>query len=151
MNCEICGVKDVDLSILLPIKKEDGSLNTMACLKCAEESDAYCMDHERPHTGFSDSDETACLACVEQAVFRNRFDAAGIFAKIRKSLNPDHLNRLQEWARVLSEAIDDTLEACVLRALTTKAVRLDIDIDEMVAQVAESHSIDQILPETVFA
>ena len=149
MNCQFCQAKDIDPIILLPIKKDDKSLDSVACLKCAKESDHYCKDHERPHIGFENSEETACLACIEQVVSQNKFRAAGMLAKLKEALPADHFVRLQEWGEMLIGIIDDSLQNCCVRALATKAARLKIDIDEMINQVSREHSIDEILPETV--
>ncbi len=150
MSCEICLAEDIDLTVVLPIKKDDGSLITMACLKCAEKSDHYCKDHERPHIGFEGSNETACLACIDWVVSQNKSKAAGVLAEFREVLPPDHLDRLQEWGEMVAGAIGDSLENCCIRALATKAARLNIDVDQMMERVVKACSVDEILPEMLF-
>lgn len=66
MNCEICG-EDKRIMVSLPIKKEDGCLNKIACLECARDSGAYCTRHDRPYMGFEDG-SIACPLCRAEAM-----------------------------------------------------------------------------------
>jgi hypothetical protein len=63
-ECEICGGPYIDNVIyILPIKKPDGSYDTMACRKCALKSNVYCQKHDLSHRGCNDG-TTFCQQCV---------------------------------------------------------------------------------------
>lgn len=66
MECEICGETVADLAII-PIKQENGSLITLACIKCAKDKGMFCTRHNRPHIGFEDGTH-ACILCIEEEV-----------------------------------------------------------------------------------
>lgn len=145
MRCEICG-KDVgQLSVELPIKKADGSLNTRACLKCAEESSVYCKKHRRPHLGFID-DTTACIVCIKELVAKNRKQKEGIYRSLRQNLPEEEFKRIIEWARVSSSLTGDPIRTCILRAIATRAMRSKQDITSVLDKILQDKSVECILP-----
>ena len=146
MRCEICGAREFNTIVLLPIKKPDGCLNTIACLSCAEESPAYCRKHERPHLGFADDDTTACVLCIEELIIESEDKLPDIFDEFENNLPAEEYSRLKDWAEVSSDITGNYLSVCLLRALATKALRLKTTIEEIVKQVGQAKSVDSILP-----
>lgn len=149
MNCEICGGEIGDVAVLLPALKPDGSLNAMACLDCAMESSAYCVDHQRPHVGFFDGG-TACIICIEEMVRAEEDQAEAIFDRFRAGLLEEEFERLEEWADPVSSLIGCSAAVQVLRGVITKALRSGQGIEEVVVQVVASKSADLLLPPALF-
>ena len=149
MKCELCGKDIGDIVVSLPLKKVDGSLSTMACLKCAENSSVYCKKHKKPHLGFID-DTTACIYCIEEMVAENRDKEASIFSNLREHLLTEELNRLLEWAAASSFITGNSQKTCVLRAIATKAKRSNQSIEEVLEKIVEAKSVESILPIEIF-
>jgi hypothetical protein len=145
MKCELCGNDIGEIPVSLPLKKADGSISTMACLKCAEKSPAYCKKHERPHLGFFD-DTTACIYCIEEMVTENRKKEVSIANDLRQKLPPKEFMRLLEWANESSFVTGSSGETCILRAIATKAKRSSQSIKEVLEKIIETKSIEYILP-----
>lgn len=150
MKCELCGREIGDTIVLLPIKRTDGALSTMACLKCAENSSAYCKKHGRPHLGFMDDNSTACRLCVEELVAQKENEEVFIFNKILEAIPLAEKKRLLEWATSVASIKHEREATSVLRAVVTKALRLKKTVEKMVAQVISEKSIKSILPEWIF-
>jgi NAD-dependent SIR2 family protein deacetylase len=146
MTCELCGDPSLQLILVLPLKRPNGNLNTMACLKCAEESSAYCKKHKRIHLGFLDG-TTACPLCTEEMVKERISEKGRIFNTLKQGLPPKEFNDLLEWAD-FSRAVTGNLRAtCVLRSLASKALRTQKSIDEVIKQIISEKSAKSILPE----
>ena len=145
MDCELCGDSEADSLIILSLRQPDGRLNTIACLKCARESPAYCNKHERPHVGFEDN-TTACLMCIEEMVRKHRTEEMSIFHTLEQKLPRREFDLLLEWADVSSSISGDSAATCILRALATKARRTKKSIAEIVEEVTAEQSISSILP-----
>jgi hypothetical protein len=150
MKCELCGEDIGDITVSLPLKKADGSLNTMACLKCAEQSSAYCKKHKRPHLGFFD-DTTACVLCVEEIVAENRRKEISIYRNLWQKLPPEEFGRLMEWATKSSWVTDSYVNTCILRAIATKAKISNQTIEKVLEKIIETKSIEYILPSQIFS
>jgi len=148
MKCELCG-KDVgEVAVNLPLKKVDGSLDTIACLECAKKSPAYCKKHEMPHLGFFDG-TTACTLCIEEMVTENRRKAIGIYRSLRQELPPEEFGRLMEWATKSSWVTDSYVNKCILRAIASKAKRCDQSIEQVLEDIIKAKSVKCILPFSV--
>lgn len=149
MKCEICKNDIGNTIVLLPIKKPDGCLDTIACLKCAENSSTYCKKHKRPHLGFADDDTTACILCIEEVVAEKRSQEISIFNTLKEHLPPGEWEDLVEWADLSSSITGNSQATCVLRAITTKALRLNVLVDKIITQILETNSVDVILPKAL--
>ena len=145
MKCELCGQDIGDSIVSLPLKKADGSLDTIACLKCAEQSSVYCKKHKRPHLGFID-DTTACTSCIEEMVTENRQKEDNIFNSLRQKLPLEKFERLLKWATASRSFTGNYLRTCILRAIATKAKRSNQSIDKVLKDIIETKSVECILP-----
>lgn len=146
MRCELCGKDIGDTIVLLPIKKPDGALSSMACLSCAENSSAYCKKHERPHLGFMDNNTTACILCIEEVVAQKENEEVLIFDKILEVLPPEEKKDLLDWTTTIASLKREREATSVLRAVATKALRLKKTVDEMVTQIIRDKSAEFVLP-----
>jgi len=144
MNCEICGC-DPAIIVLLPIKKSDGCLNTMACLQCAENSGHYCVAHKIPHMGFESDDTTACWRCIEELVSANSNRAEEIYLQLGNTLPDAELDELMEPMELSCMMTGQSSAKVILRFIATKALRLNKSIDEIVSQIVSSKSVGIIL------
>jgi len=150
MICELCGKDIGDTIVLLPLKRTNGALSTMACLNCAENSSAYCKKHNRPHLGFMDDNSTACILCIEEIVAQKENEEVFIFDKILEAIPLEEKKRLLDWATAIASIKHEREATSVLRAVVTKALRLKRTVEETVAQVVIQKSIESILSEWVF-
>lgn len=150
MRCELCGRDIGNEIVLLPIKRSDGALSSMACLNCAQSSSAYCKRHERPHLGFLGDDSTACVCCIEELITEKQNEEVLVFTKILEAIPPEEKKHLLEWAITVARIKHEREATSVLRAVVTKALRLKKTVEEMAAQVVCGKSIESILPEWVF-
>ena len=146
MRCELCGC-DPDIIVILPIKKQDGCLNTIACLKCSKKSGHYCEKHERPHLGFEGDDTSACVFCIEEMVSANFNLADRIFNRLNETVSALEMERLLEAAEIAGEITGQSTSVCVLRFIATKALRLKKTINEMIGLVVQGKNVDIILSE----
>ncbi|KPJ56858.1 hypothetical protein AMJ49_03535 [Parcubacteria bacterium DG_74_2] len=145
MRCEICGGVLGKIVVSLPLKKRDGSLNTLACLKCAKKSSVYCKKHRKPHLGFID-DTTACVACIEEMVAKNRPKEINIYNNLRQNLPSAEFERLLDWADVSSFITKNSRKTCILRAIATRAIRSKQDIEAVFEKIMNDKSVNYILP-----
>jgi len=146
MKCEICGEESAEVFAILAIKKPDGCLNTIACLKCAKESPAYCNKHQRPHLGFADDDTTACPLCIEGMAAEKEPAEADIFRKFQKELSEKERRRLLNWAEDSASVTGNSKGVCTLRAIATKALRERKSFEEIVERIITEKSVGCILP-----
>jgi len=146
MTCELCGDPSLQLILVLPIKRPNGNLSTMACLKCAENSFAYCKKHRRIHRGFLDG-TTACPLCIEEMVKERIFEKRNILNTLKQGLPPEEFNDLLEWANISHVLTGNLRATCVLRSLASNALRTQKSIDEVVKQIISEKSVQLILPE----
>ena len=146
MNCELCQRDRDGVVVVLPIRQKNGVLCTMACLECAESSSAYCTDHQKPHMGFKGDDSTACMLCINETVQNNLQLEDSIFQKLQGELPPDELERLLKWAEFSAGITGNTKPTCILRAIVTKALRVNQNIQEVIEHIIESKSASFILP-----
>jgi len=145
MKCERCG-NDSDKLVLLPTKKSDGSLNEIACYDCALISFAYCEKHQMPHLGFIDDETTACRLCIEEMIIANKTKAEEMHSIFMTELPPEKIKDLGDWAQDVSFITGDLMAVCILRAVVTKALRLGVDIDDIVKEIIKEQSVNLILP-----
>jgi len=146
MKCQLCDKDIGDTIVLLPLKRTDGALSTMACLNCAENSSAYCKKHNRPHLGFMDDNSTACIFCIEELVVQKENEEMFVFEKILEAIPPEEKKCLLDYATTVARIKQEREATSVLRAVATKALRLKRTVEEMVAQVVIQKSIESILP-----
>lgn len=143
MECEICGDTEARCHVLLPLRQENGSLITIACLDCAKKSSAYCLKHDVPHIGFIDG-TTACIQCIEAEVEENRHRQTEIFKQLKEVLPSDQFAELLEHTEFMITLFGETISGQTVRALATKAVRTDQTIDDVLKEVIKSRSVDSI-------
>lgn len=144
MKCELCDNDIGDVIVSLSIRQPNGRLNTLACLKCAEQSPAYCKEHGRPHLGFGDG-TTACMVCVEKMVRKNKDSAPIILKNLEKELPPEEFDRLFKWAFLCQKLTGNAYPTCVLRGIITKALRNHSIIKEVIREIIDKKSVDPIL------
>jgi hypothetical protein len=121
MICETCG-RQTDLWICLPIHQQDGTLNSLVCLSCAEKSDAYCHMHEMPHIGFSDGTH-ACIPCINDA-FRIYGAQIGRCLLDRIDLADGRWQPLLSWAEDVMPITNEFYPSIIGRAVITLGLRL---------------------------
>lgn len=144
MKCEICGKKPPLYIMLLPIRKDDGDLETMACEECGRKSTAFCLKHNAIHQGFDDG-STACIKCINKMVETNTGSALDTKKKIFMSLHPDEQSRLRQAADMSSSFTGDTIEISVVRFIASKAKRSLQPFERVVNEILQSGSVDCIL------
>lgn len=151
MYCEICKSENSPIIVVLPLRQEDGQLSTMACMNCAEKSSVFCNKHGRPHLGFNDG-STACIFCIEEVVIAKQHEIPVILTTLGTQLPQKQYQRLLDWANFVS-TMGKTMGAdfgptqiCILRALATKAMRSQTDIEEVVAMLIKTKSVSSIIP-----
>lgn len=149
MKCKLCGKDIGDIIVSLPLEKADGSLNTLACLKCAENSSVYCKKHRRPHLGFIDN-TTACIYCIEEMVAKNQHKEINIWYDLRQKLPTEEFDRIMEWATISSSITSDSRKTCILRAIVTKAKRNNQSIEEVLEKIIKAKSVESIFPSEIF-
>ncbi|TRZ64489.1 MAG: hypothetical protein D4Q79_01395 [Spirochaetia bacterium] len=147
MKCELCGKDIGETIVLLPIKKTDGTLSTMACLDCVENSPAYCKKHGRPHLGFMGDDTTACILCIEELTAEKENEEMSVFNEILEAIPLEKRKRLLDYAITISSIKYECEATSVLRAVATKALRLKKTVEEIVIQIVNEKSAESILPE----
>jgi len=145
MKCENCG-ENSDTFVLLPAKEPDGSLNKIVCYTCALGSSRYCEKHQMPHLGFADDETTACRLCIEETIRENKDKAGKVYFILRTELPREQVADLNDWTDASSSITGNSRTICVLRAVVTKALRLNTSIEKVVKKVIEDQSVDLILP-----
>jgi len=73
--------------------------------------------------------------------------ADGIFVELQQKLPDKELNRLGEWIDIVSPMTGNSKAICVLRALATRAVRSDTNVDDIKGRILQDQSVDSILPQ----
>ena len=136
-KCEICRSPSSIINIL-PIRQQDGKLNTLACDKCAEKSGAFCPTHQRPHLGFEDG-TTACKVCIDEKVATDTEKITNeFFSKIKNSPHKKRiLEELDNWADSVYGLTGLPYDVNVSRAVVTTAFRLKKTPEEIVDQVSK--------------
>ena len=143
MLCEICS-GEMELVVLLPLKQDNGNIETMACLKCAEASGTYCEVHEVPHLGFHD-ETTACRRCIEEMVAENQFRVSSLVTALLGIAGKVEYVRLVEAAIDSSYVTGSVEEISVLYFLATKAARMRVTLDSVMELIETSRSISHLL------
>lgn len=144
MNCEICGCNPRTI-YCLPIKKEDGCLNTMACLKCATESGHFCPRHDVPHLGFIDDNTTACQACIEEMVRLNAGRDEMIYQRIVHHLSNSDRADLIEAAQTLSHINRQPITKNILRFVATRAMRRQTSLNDIIEEIVKTGNVELLL------
>lgn len=142
MKCEICG-EEKDQLILLPIKKEDGSLDTLACYNCAIHTKEFCLHHDNPHIGFSDN-TTVCLHCVEETLEFVAGKASVIFERLQLVLADEEWQELLAHIGPFSEASGISLELALLRLVVMKSLRVGLTIEEILELIEMEQSYEAL-------
>ncbi|MFH1162370.1 MAG: hypothetical protein V1696_03830 [Candidatus Jorgensenbacteria bacterium] len=130
--------------VILPIKKADGSIITISCLQCAEQSPAYCVRHKSPHLGF-EGGGTACRLCIEDLVRQTEGIAGSTYRKIQEELPAEEFQKIEEAAEVSSLMTGNGEQVSVLRFLATKALRTGTTIEGVVKELLFEKSAEVIL------
>ncbi len=143
MHCEICGENDVDVFVVLPIGQPNGTLDTIACLECAQESGAYCKRHQVVCLGFEDG-TSACTLCIEEIVDSKKDMGEKILRILRENLPEDELQRIEKWANYSGFLVSQSKERCILRAIAAKAERTDESFNRVLREVVEQESTEII-------
>jgi len=149
MRCETAGCRSPESNhlVLLPLSRPDGSLNTFACLECAQSSGAYCVQHQCPHQGFEDG-TTACPQCIEAEVqsLRGRTDYLGaLHQHVPRHITTDQFGQLVGLALPVANLRRTSPEEVVLGWVVTIAHRRGDDRMNVFAQVAVGN-LGLILP-----
>jgi len=144
MSCEICG-KDSEEIVILPIKKQDGNLCTLACLECARKSSVYCKKHNRPHMGFEDG-TSACIVCVEEMLVKIKSKKDKVWESFKKELPLIEVLRLLDWAEFSAFCTKDPKEVCILRTIITRALRFNKSPEEILQEIINTQSVSSIVP-----
>ena len=145
MKCEICKKSIGGVIVILPIIQPDGKLDTLACEKCAHDSKAYCIKHDRPHVGFSDG-STACLWCIEEVVKVNTVNAISVSNHIKDVLPEDQVDELDEAAEAAAAVRGCTEDIAILRFIASATVRSGKkNISDKLNEVLNSRSVKCIL------
>lgn len=135
-RCEICE-GFLDIIYHLPLKHPEGKLNTRACKKCAEQSGAFCLTHQRPHRGFRDG-TTVCEECIVKKVETDTPEIVKeFFQKIEESPHREKILKTLERQSEFLFAPDSDLETSISRAIATVAFRFDKTTEEIIEQVCE--------------
>ena len=139
MECEFCD-RDLQTIVILniPSKKHYGSLNTFACKNCSEKTGAYCLRHEMPHLGFSDT-TTACRYCIEEELeYLGEKIANNYFCELLKYLPEAELREIYEWFEPISKSLNEPIHKSILRGIITYAKRHKKSPDEIIEEVVET-------------
>jgi hypothetical protein len=137
-GCEICEQPTNVLNII-PKRRADGSLVTLACTPCAQESDMYCDVHQRPHIGFADGETTACVECIEEEVEKDGTKIATAFQS-GVSESPHCLEisfAMDQYIDLAVRIKGGSREQCMARPIVTAAKRFKKSTDEIIAETFE--------------
>ncbi len=139
--CEHCE-DELEVINMLPIKRENGSLITITCTPCAEETNAFCKKHEMSHIGFDD-ESTACGYCIEERVEVEWKEVSGNFFKeVNSSENREEILALiDEWNSKASRATRQPLEINLARVIIARSERLRVGTDEVIKQTCEEDAV----------
>lgn len=133
MHCEICSNESAHY-VLIPKKRPDGCLETIACRGCAEASGLYCVLHGSPHVGFTDGTHV-CLRCVDDDVASHLGSVPAIVHAIGESFPEADRGQI---TRFLEEP--GGLERRLVRSIALLARREGVDYTAMVELVLEAKS-----------
>lgn len=136
-NCEICLKPTVFINIL-PIKRPDGSLITLACQSCTDNTDVYCKKHERVHLGFIDT-TTACAFCIEERVKNGGPQIHESFSRaLQESPGGVEIrDELMEWASLSSQITGNPEDICIARAIVTVSERKNLTVQEVITETLD--------------
>lgn len=101
IGCELCS-NDADLLIVLPIRSNEYSPTTEACLECVKKNPAFCKIHFQPHIKYKD-DTTACRPCLDDSVEKNwEYVASRAAVSLLQSPRAEQgITDLKIWAKPL--------------------------------------------------
>jgi hypothetical protein len=148
MNCVFCGMKNMDVIVLVPVCQLDGSLSSLACLPCSIQKGLYCEKHDRPHIGFDDG-TTACIFCIDNLVKREMYRAHELTSKICEVISNSEIVSLNQAAGISSEVTGDSKDFSVLRFVASRAQRSKLSIDEVISKIVEKESCQFILSDSL--
>ena len=122
--CETCE-KPVDIINIIPQRRPDGSLITLACTPCSIETGMFCTKHMRPHIGFEDGQTSACLFCIEEKV---KLDGEEIVSTFQNGVEKSDkrlaiLEVVNDYVERTMQITGDTRNFCIARAIVTAAKR----------------------------
>lgn len=144
LECNACG-KEANKFVALPVKRKGGNSVSIMCVACAENSPRYCEKHERPHMGFIDG-STACRLCIEETISKKESEGFNVWGLFKEKLPEEEVFQLLDWADFSVLITGNSKEKCVLRAVVTKALRNNQEIEEVIREVLEEKSVSSILP-----
>ena len=141
-DCEVCA-SPTNVLVILAKRRETGELNTLACPECAVVSGAFCTEHNSPHIGFNDG-TTACDQCVEEVFWAHKPQAKQLADRLMMKLPPEVSWQFLKEAKERADLCSLELSIVVLRLLAVKAVRSQITVDDVVAQLVADRSVDKL-------
>lgn len=144
MRCEICG-EEIDTIVILPIRKKDGALCTLACVKCSIASGKYCVKHDMPHIGYDDG-TSACRLCVSERISKRAGSADEILKKIGSVLSGTRLEDLNDWLSAVAPLRGGRAMALVAD-IALMAERTGMEEEEIIENIILKGSAAEILPE----
>lgn len=146
MFCRYCHQEIEGYIVILPSTTvdEDGCLDTLSCLPCAEKSGLFCLKHSRPHMGFEDG-SSACVLCIEET--GRALDKNYVIRILQGALPSQNWMMLQSWANFSASFIADTAEACIVRAVVSAAYRSDKTIELIFEEIIAKQTAASILPQ----
>ncbi len=144
-GCERCG-DNFEIPVLLPMKEPGEKSYEIICEDCALKSSAFCLKHKEPHLRFIDDGTTACKICIEEMITENKAGAEEIYLMLQTELPLEEIENLNDWAQGASLITGNSITVCILRAVITKALRLNVDMNEVIKRIIKAKSVDLILP-----
>lgn len=135
MECEICGADTVLIS--LPIRRQDGCLDTYGCIDCARTKRVWCDRHDRPHTDLGDGH--GCLRCIEQETKSTKGNYLG---RLKIGLPPGEYEEMMERVHLSGAVSEDDPGTCVRRFIITRAHSLGLTSEEVLRRIEREQSAD---------
>jgi len=87
-----------------------------------------------------------CRICIEEAIAEDRDRAEEIYSTIKDELSSEEVDKLDDWAQLVSSVTGNSIAVCVLRGVATKALRLGTGINDVFENIIEIKSVNLILP-----
>gem|GEM_PF-6441186 len=144
MDCEICE-RQTDTLVILPIRRKNGALQTLACEECSRASGRYCLSHDMAHGGYED-DTSLCHKCLFEMIAEERVNESEYFRTVTSNLAGEKLEDLNDWLDAVEYLTKSRAEA-LLRALAIRALRDKTDIGSVVRKIVADKTAYSILPE----
>lgn len=147
MECVFCKNEDPDVFVLTWLP--DGSEQVQACRDCAIEYGVYCVQHEKPHSGFSGhaGNGTVCQECVDAVILKHVGQAPIFLGELKEKLPPKEFGRITEWLDAMEESWTHLdRQAILLRGILLEAHRRRVPAREVVGGMIAQRSANAMLP-----